>query len=97
MMAMASEPKYRIVRIFTATDNRRVLRRGLSLAAAKAWCDNPESNSATATSREARMRTERSGSWADFMFEEVSPLNEGDLARLRKYSADGRFPVRRLH
>lgn len=63
---------YNIVRFYRdAAIRRRIIRRGVSLAEAKAHCSNPETSSRTATSAAAVRRTARLGPWFDG-YEEVS-------------------------
>jgi len=57
---------YRIVRhYFRAYPNKRIIRRGLTLAEAQAHCSDPETSSKTATSAAARRRTHLLGPWFD--------------------------------
>lgn len=62
---------YRIVRFYRDPDiTRRVIRRGLSLDAAQAHCQDPETSSSTATNKTAMSRTRRVGPWFDGYEEE---------------------------
>jgi len=58
-------PSYQIVRMYQGDHPREIIRRGLTLAEAQAWCNDPETSSETATSREARERTAQHGPWFD--------------------------------
>lgn len=55
---------YKIVRGYF-NGGRRVVRRGLTLAEAQAYCQDPETSSRTATSSKARARTRHHGPWFD--------------------------------
>jgi hypothetical protein len=62
---------YKIVRFFQ--DSRRqsvTIKTGLTLQEAQAHCNDPETSSRTATSREARRRTTEAGAWFDGYAEE---------------------------
>lgn len=64
---------YRIVRFFQGDDVGNVIvKTGVTLAEAQAHCNDPESSSITATSGDARNRTERNGPWFDGYEMEVS-------------------------
>jgi len=57
---------YKVVRFyFDRPGYRRTIRRGLTLAEAQTHCSDPETSSSTATSAEARRRTQRLGPWFD--------------------------------
>lgn len=56
---------YKIVRCFMHGNRKRVIIRGLTLAEAKAHCNNPETSSNTAVSPEAARRTKLHGPWFD--------------------------------
>lgn len=56
--------RYKIVRHYL-NGGRRIVRRNVTLAEAQAHCTGPESSSRTATSKAARARTKRMGSWFD--------------------------------
>lgn len=57
---------YRIERFYQADEfDTEVVATGLSEAEAKAHCKDPESSSRTASSEEARQRTEERGPWFD--------------------------------
>lgn len=53
---------YRIVR-FYMKHAKTVVKTGLTLAEAKAWCNDPEASSRTATSYSATQRTNAYGPW----------------------------------
>jgi hypothetical protein len=55
---------YKIVRMFQR-GGRRTIKTGLTLDQAQAHCRDPETSSRTATSYNARERTERLGPWFD--------------------------------
>jgi hypothetical protein len=55
---------YRIVR-FYQRGGRRIMKRGLTLVQAQAWCHDPETNSNTCTLARLKRYTERVGSWFD--------------------------------
>jgi hypothetical protein len=57
---------YKIVRHYKdAWPNKRIIKRGLTLAEAQAHCQDPETSSSTATGKVARARTRRLGMWFD--------------------------------
>ena len=57
---------YRIIRhYFRANPNKRIIRRGLTLAEAQAHCSDPETSSSTAKSYAALRRTRLLGPWFD--------------------------------
>jgi hypothetical protein len=58
-------PTYRIVRGFRDREARVVIKTGLALAEAQAWCRDPETSSSTARSNEATRRTAMYGPWFD--------------------------------
>jgi hypothetical protein len=60
-----TEDKYKIVRFFRDDEvmNGTVVKTGLSLKEAQAHCKDPETSSGTATSVEAKMRTDKYGPW----------------------------------
>lgn len=62
---MAEEQKYRIVRIFSRSGRRFVIKHSLSLVLAEEHCNNPETSSVNCTKPENRRRTRRSGPWMD--------------------------------
>ena len=61
---------YKIVRTYQYYRNNRIIKTGLTLEQAKAWCNNPETSSSTATKPQAKRRTERLGAWFDEYEEE---------------------------
>lgn len=56
---------YRVVRFYREGRRHKVLRRGLTLAEAQQHCNDPETDSKTATSPEAIKRTRALGPWFD--------------------------------
>ena len=56
---------YCIVRFFRDDRPRRVMRRGLTLAAAQAHCRSPETSSRTCTTSRCKAYTRRVGEWFD--------------------------------
>ena len=53
---------YKITRMYFSDDhNTQVIKRGLTLEEAQAWCADPETSSSTATSPAAVKRTETKG------------------------------------
>jgi hypothetical protein len=66
-----SDTTYKIVRIFRDDNlDRETLETGLTLAEVQAHCQDTETASKTATSREARERTAKYGEWFDAYYEE---------------------------
>lgn len=61
---MKPEDRYMIVRHYLY-HGKRVVRRDLTLAEAKAHCASPETSSRTATTHAARSRTRKRGPWFD--------------------------------
>lgn len=57
--------RYKIVRYYYRSRNRRTIDRGLTLEEAQAHCKNPETSSKTATSSAAKAVTRRQGPWFD--------------------------------
>ena len=58
--------RYNIVRMYFNTEkNRKIIHTGLTLAEAKAHCENPETSSRTCTTAIAKQRTARNGEWFD--------------------------------
>lgn len=56
---------YKIVRMYRDHDKKTTIKTGLTLEEAQAHCHDPETSSSTATSAEARKRTEQFGPWFD--------------------------------
>ena len=57
---------YKVVRMYFNDDiPKRTIKTGLTLEEAQAHCNDPETSSRTATSAEAKRRTERYGPWFD--------------------------------
>jgi len=62
---------YKIIRFYANdTHESQVIRRGLSLEQAQEHCQDPETSSRTAKSREAKQRTAIYGPWFDGYTEE---------------------------
>ena len=63
---------YCIVRFYqkTSLSPRKVIRRGLTLEEAQAWCQDPETSSSTCTSSAGRAHTDEHGPWFDGYTEE---------------------------
>ena len=57
--------KYKIVRMFFEGYPDQIIKRGLTLEAARAWCRDPETSSSTAKSKHAQRRLEKYGEWFD--------------------------------
>jgi hypothetical protein len=65
-MSASTDVRYKIVRnYFREAGKRRTIKRGLTLAAAQAHCQDPETSSRTARSAAATRRTQRLGPWFD--------------------------------
>ena len=58
-------PSYRIRRFYQGDKPTETIKTGLTQAEAQAWCNDPETSSATATSAEAQERTAKHGPWFD--------------------------------
>ncbi len=56
---------YRIIRVFTRSGTKRVIKTNLTLEQAQQHCRDPETRSATCTRRVNVQRTERLGEWVD--------------------------------
>lgn len=57
---------YKIVRMYRDhPEMKHTIKTKLTLEEAQAHCQDPETSSSTATSREAQQRTERFGPWFD--------------------------------
>lgn len=56
---------YKIIRHFFQSDNRRVVKRGLTLEEAQAHCKDPETSSRTAIKSAGKRRTRDHGPWFD--------------------------------
>jgi hypothetical protein len=56
---------YKIVRYFYKDSRKRVIKTGLTLEQAQAYCKDPETSSKTCTKYAGRKRTERYGMWFD--------------------------------
>lgn len=65
-----AEPTYKVVRFFRDSGRRVTVFRGLTLEAAQAHCNDPETSSSTATGARAKQRTARYGPWFDGWTEE---------------------------
>lgn len=55
---------FKIVRMFSSGVSRTV-KRNLTEEQTKAYCKNPETSSATCTTKKAKDRTKRNGDWFD--------------------------------
>ena len=60
-----SQQKCKIVRMFYEGHPTKVIKRGLTLQEAKAWCRDPETNSSTCKSKKARAIFAKYGEWYD--------------------------------
>jgi hypothetical protein len=56
---------YDIIRNFFNTTDKIIVKQGLTLEEAQKYCQDPETSSSTATSDEAKHRTEIHGPWFD--------------------------------
>ncbi len=56
---------YKIVRFFQHNHPPKVIKRGLTLVEARAYCRNPETSSRTATGDSAKLLAKRCGPWFD--------------------------------
>jgi len=64
---------YKIVRMYKDSIHlNSVVKRGLTLEQAQAWCQDPETSSSTCTSETGKKRTEMYGPWFDG-YEEEKP------------------------
>ncbi len=62
---------YKIVRFYAnANLNKSIIDTGLTWAAARKHCGDPEASSTTCTNEEGRKRTELKGAWFDGYYEE---------------------------
>lgn len=63
---------YKIIRFFArgGTNNKRVIKTGLTLAQAQEHCSDPETSSSTAKSAQAVRYTKKHGAWFDGYVEE---------------------------
>jgi len=57
--------KYKIVRMYAERPGWDVIVRNLTLEGARAYCNDPETSSRTATSDVAKERTAKVGAWFD--------------------------------
>lgn len=57
--------RFKIVRMFFEGYPDKVIKRGLTLEEARAWCKNPETSSSTAKSKKAQGIFEKYGEWYD--------------------------------
>lgn len=60
-----SEQKYKIVRMFFEGYPNKIVKRGLTLEEAQAWCRDPETSSSTAKGKKAQRLLEKYGEWFD--------------------------------
>jgi hypothetical protein len=56
---------YNVMRFYESGAARRLIKRGLTLEAAQAHCQDPQTSSTTATAPEALQHTARMGRWFD--------------------------------
>jgi hypothetical protein len=64
--AMEARRSYNVVRFYRdATRRRRIILARVTLAEARAHCNDPETSSSTAKGKVARARTRRCGAWFD--------------------------------
>ena len=71
MIVTCTEPTYKIVRIFKRSGRRFTLATGQSYALVTAHCSRDDTSSVTATSRNDKRRTRRSGPWMDVFYRET--------------------------
>ncbi len=64
---------YKIIRFFRDHDEKWMIKGGLSLDQAQAWCTDKETSSETAVSPAARKLTEDMGPWFDGWSEHITP------------------------
>lgn len=83
---------YRVVRYYRESQamNGTVIKSGVSLEEAQAWCNDPESSSVTATSEAAQWITEQFGPWFDGYEDDAVPRALAGRGPARKINnADG--------
>ena len=81
---MSTVSTYRIERFYQSDEHEtEVIATGLSEADAKAHCKSPESSSKTASSAEARARTEQYGPWFEGFAEDSQLTYRTDRAEYR--------------
>ena len=61
----ANQMKYKIVRMFFEGYPNRIMKRGLNLEEARAWCRDPETSSSTATGKKEKRLRQKYGEWFD--------------------------------
>lgn len=61
---------YSIIRYYKNGHKSRIMETDLSLGEAAAWCNDPETSSRTATSKEAEEHTKQYGEWFDGFIED---------------------------
>jgi hypothetical protein len=61
---------YKIVRYYYQDSSKRVIKRGLSLEQAQAWCRDPETSSKTCQNMAKIKYTRRVGAWFDGYIED---------------------------
>lgn len=59
------DKKYKIIRYYEKENPSQVIRRGLTLEEAQAWCKNKETSSSTCTTAGGLKRTKKFGAWFD--------------------------------
>ena len=62
---MTEADTYMVVRMYRDSDQREVIKRGLTLDEAREHCRDPETSASTATSAEAQALTAERGPWFD--------------------------------
>jgi len=69
-MHRGTAESYQIIRMYESGRKARVLAKGMTLAEAQEWCNDPETSSSTAQSWKAKRHTQRHGRWFDGFREE---------------------------
>ena len=57
--------RYKIVRMFFEGYPNKIIKRGLTLEEAQAWCKDPETSSSTATGEKEKRLRQKYGEWFD--------------------------------
>lgn len=60
-----AEKKYKIVRMYFEGWNDKIIKRGLTLEEAQAWCRDPETSSSTCKTKKAKAIFAKYGEWFD--------------------------------